>query len=43
MRLLSILSLLLPALALAQTSAPPRIVTEHDGRMMTFQIGRAHV
>jgi hypothetical protein len=37
MRLLCVLVFLCPALALAQTIAAPRIVTEHDGRMMTFR------
>jgi hypothetical protein len=37
MRQLLILPFLVSSLALAQTAPPPRIVTEHDGRMMTFR------
>lgn len=37
MRLISILFLVAPTLALAQPLAPPRIVMEHDGRMTTFR------
>lgn len=37
MWLLRVLLLLLPAIALAQPAAAPRIIIEHDGRMMTFR------
>lgn len=37
MRPLTILLFLLPTLTLAQPDGPPRIVTEHDGRVMTFR------